>query len=129
MSVSLSEIQDAIDRFDFDTARNLLREALKTPNAQTYYLASQVAIDDEQKIRLLQKSVEADSSFDKAVSALAKIGKSQNRGTTSSKTSLSTSEEISISSHSNVKQYITAKTKNEPQSLFRFPTPGAPTRT
>ena len=135
MSASLSEIQDAIDRFDFDTARNLLREAFKNPTAETYYLASQVALDEEQKVRLLQKSVESDPSFEKAISALAKAGISQNKEIISSKTSLTRSEE-SISSRSSVgkqvnseKQYITAKTKDKPESLFRFPIPEAPTRT
>ena len=70
MSGLNTEIKSAIDSFDMDKARELLRDALKEADAETYYLASKAAIDDEQKQEFLEKAVEADPFHDKARKAL-----------------------------------------------------------
>jgi hypothetical protein len=54
MSSISSQIRDAIDSYDIDGARKLLRDALKDPDAETFYLASLVSLDDEQKRGFLQ---------------------------------------------------------------------------
>lgn len=44
-----AQIKAAIDNFDVQQARDLLRDAFKhEPDAETYYLAAQVAINPEQ---------------------------------------------------------------------------------
>ncbi len=60
MSSLNSQIKEAIDLFDIDSARLLLRDALKEADAETYYLASKVAIDPQQRIEFLQKSTQLD---------------------------------------------------------------------
>jgi hypothetical protein len=66
MSDQLNEIQAAINVFDIEHARELLREALKTPTAETYFLAAQVAINDFQKKQFLEKTLELDPFFEAA---------------------------------------------------------------
>jgi len=68
-----NEIKSAIDSFDVERARILLRDALKEPNAETYYLASLVAINDGQKVEFLKKALQLDSSYTKAGIALDKL--------------------------------------------------------
>ncbi|NDJ51794.1 MAG: hypothetical protein GYB68_01765 [Chloroflexi bacterium] len=59
--MSNEEIRAAIDSFDIDQARVLLRDALKdNPDAETYYLASMVALNDRQKRNFLEKALEMD---------------------------------------------------------------------
>lgn len=64
-------IRDAIDAFDFEQARKLLKEALKEPSAEIYYLASQVALDEVQKNRFLEKSLDLDPFYTPASRDLA----------------------------------------------------------
>lgn len=66
MSQKNAEIKAAIDAFDMDKARELLRDALKEADAETYYLASRAAIDDDQKREFWEKVVEADPFHEKA---------------------------------------------------------------
>lgn len=70
MSHLNDNIKEAIDTFDIDHARQLLREALPDANAETYFLASKVAIDDVQRREFLEKAVELDSFHEKAYNAL-----------------------------------------------------------
>jgi hypothetical protein len=70
MSDLNEEIKAAIDSFDTDKARELLREAIPEANAETYYLASKVALDDEQKQEFLEKALELDAFHEKARKAL-----------------------------------------------------------
>jgi hypothetical protein len=71
MSNLNDEIRAAIDTSDVDRARALLREALNdTPDADTYYLASLVALSDDQKQRFLKKATELDPFHSEAHAAL-----------------------------------------------------------
>jgi hypothetical protein len=71
MSNLNDEIRAAIDTFDVDKARALLREALNNnPDAETYYLASQVAIHEEQKRDFLVKATQLDPFHSEAHAAL-----------------------------------------------------------
>jgi hypothetical protein len=70
MSDTLQEIRDAINNFDVDHARELLRDAMKSPNAETYYLASMVAFDENQKKNFLEKALEIDPFHEEAYRAL-----------------------------------------------------------
>lgn len=54
------QIKEAIDSFDLPRARQLLRDALKEADAETFYLASRAALDDEQKHEFLQKALALD---------------------------------------------------------------------
>lgn len=58
MSQLNEQIRAKIDSFDVDGARQLLRQAVPEANAETYYLASMVAMNDEQKRKFLQKAVQ-----------------------------------------------------------------------
>lgn len=61
MSEITKEIRAAINSFDMEHARELLREALKQhPSADIYYLASLAAINEQQKISFLEKAIELD---------------------------------------------------------------------
>lgn len=64
------KIKEAIDSFDTDKARELLRDAMKEADAETYFLASKVALDDDQKKEFLQKAIELDPFHEKANKAL-----------------------------------------------------------
>ena len=70
MSQKNAEIKVALDAFDVDTARALLRDALREADAETYYLASRAALDDHQKQEFLEKAVDLDPFHDKARAAL-----------------------------------------------------------
>lgn len=70
MSSLNAEIKAAIDAFDLETARALLRDAMQDPDGETYYLASRVALDDEQKENFLEKAVALDPFHEKARQAL-----------------------------------------------------------
>lgn len=55
------EIRAAINMFDMEKARQLLREELqRNPTAETYYLASLAALNEQQRHTFLQKAVELD---------------------------------------------------------------------
>ena len=69
-----AEIRSAIDQFEFEHAQQLLEQALKNPDAETYYLAAHVAIDKEQQVDFLQKALQLDRFHQKAQLAL-KSGK------------------------------------------------------
>lgn len=64
------KIKEAIDSFDTDQARELLRDAIKEADAETYFLASKVALDDDQKQEFLQRAVELDPFHEKAQKAI-----------------------------------------------------------
>lgn len=73
MSTKNPEIQTAIDEMNIARARELLRDALSEANGETYYLAARVAIDDEQRLGFLQKSVELDPFNEKAYKELQNL--------------------------------------------------------
>lgn len=58
----LESIKNAIANGNHEEARTLLRVALKEPTAEIYYLASQVALNDQQRQSFLTKAEEIDSS-------------------------------------------------------------------
>ena len=75
MSESLEEIQRAIDTFDIEKARGLIRDQLQSdPSADLYFLASQVALNDDQKREFLQKALDLDPFHIKADAALKNLG-------------------------------------------------------
>jgi len=80
MSELNAQIRTSIDAFDVDSARNLLRDALKNPNAETYYLAALVAFDETQQLNYLELAVNSDPSFTQASILMAKV---KNKLTTS----------------------------------------------
>lgn len=81
---NIDEVRSAIDNFDFDRARELLRNELASnPNAESYYFASLVALNDEQKINFLTKAVDKDPFHLAATSALAKLQPKANTTTSS----------------------------------------------
>ena len=76
MTNTLDDIRAAIDSFDLDRARQLLREAFQNPDAETYFLASRAAIDDDQRVEFLQKAAELDPFHEKARNGLKKLNTS-----------------------------------------------------
>lgn len=61
MTDKLNEIQTAIDNFQMDEARQLLREELQqNPTAETYFLASQAAKTHGQRVAFLEKTLDLD---------------------------------------------------------------------
>src|SRR5690606_34928746 len=70
MSALNAEIKKALDSFDIDRARELLRQALKEADAKTYFLASRAALDDTQKQEFLTKALELDPFHENARKAL-----------------------------------------------------------
>jgi uncharacterized RDD family membrane protein YckC len=69
-----TEIRRAIAVNNLDRARDLLRQALQNnPNAETYYLASQVALSDEQKREFLRKALELDPFHKEANYAMERL--------------------------------------------------------
>ena len=76
MSDTLDEIRKAIGNFDTERARNLIRDELQSnPSAELYYLASQVALNDDQKQGFLQKALDLDPLHVKADAALKKLNR------------------------------------------------------
>lgn len=68
-----NRIRQAIDSFDIELARVLLREALKNPTAEVYYYAYEVAISDRQRRDFLSKALELDPGYPPAVDAMRKM--------------------------------------------------------
>ena len=74
MTDRLAEIQQAIDSFQMDAARAMLREELaERPGADVYYLASQAAINHGQRVEFLEKTLELDPAHPRAQDELADI--------------------------------------------------------
>ncbi len=78
MSELNTQIKEAIDSFDMSHARELLRDAMKEANAETYYLASLVALDDDQKREFLEKAVALDPFHEKARQSLKQMNSVNN---------------------------------------------------
>ncbi|MCA9983263.1 MAG: hypothetical protein KDE59_03175 [Anaerolineales bacterium] len=70
MTKENNEIRNALNMFDIEQARTLLREALKTPSAETYYLASLAALTDKQRLDFLKKALDLDPFHAEALAAL-----------------------------------------------------------
>ena len=73
MNDHIQQIRDAINAFDVTQARTLLRDALKNPDAEIFYLASMVALNDTQKRDYLQKAVAEDPFHEAAHHELARL--------------------------------------------------------
>jgi len=73
MSSKNAEIKTAIDSFDLSRARDLLREAMPEANAETFYLASRAALDDEQRLEFLERAVALDPFHEAARTALRQM--------------------------------------------------------
>lgn len=74
MTDKLNEIQNAIDNFQMDEARRLLRKELaENPSADGYYLASQAAKTHGQRVQYLEQALELDPFHQAAHDELANI--------------------------------------------------------
>ena len=74
MKGRMAKIQQAVDSFQMDAARALLREELAdSPGADAYYLASQAAINHGQRVEFLEKALEIDPAHPMARDELADI--------------------------------------------------------
>jgi len=70
---TLQEVRQAIDVFDLEKARQLLRDHLKNnPSAEAYYLAALAAVSDVQRHDFLEKAIELDPFHKEAVLELEK---------------------------------------------------------
>lgn len=76
---SIDEIRAAIKRGEAEQARQLLREALKTEQtAELFLLCAQVAVNDLQKKRFIEKALELDPFHADAMSILGQAHVSKN---------------------------------------------------
>lgn len=74
MADRLAQIQDAIDRFQMDRARELIGVELdENPSPDAYFLASQAARNHGQRIEYLQMALQLDPEFQPASDELAGI--------------------------------------------------------
>ncbi len=74
MADRLAAIQQALDRFQRDEARALLKEELKeNPSAAAYLLAAQAALKQGDRLRYLKSALEIDPAYQPALDELAEI--------------------------------------------------------
>lgn len=74
MPERLAEIQQAIDSFQMERARELVSAELdENPGAAVFYLASQAALNHGQRVEYLQKALEYDPEYQPASDELADI--------------------------------------------------------
>lgn len=66
MSHLNAEIRTALAAYDVERARELLRSALPSADAETYYLAAQAALDKSQKIAFLEEALALDPFYPSA---------------------------------------------------------------
>lgn len=98
MSYSISEIQAAIESFDMERARELLREALKqNPSADIYYLAAQAAVNEGQKKVFLEKAVEVDPFHEKAIVEIQQMEKFSTQNSTYKKQQIELPQDTKVS--------------------------------
>ena len=72
MSDRLAKIQEALDQFQRDEARALLKEELKeSPSAEAFYLAAQAALSEGDRVKYLRKALELDPDYQPAAEELA----------------------------------------------------------
>ena len=75
MTDRLAAIQRALDAFQRDEARALLKEELKQhPSAAAYYLAAQAALTEGDRVNYLKKALELEPDYQPA---LAELGEAQ----------------------------------------------------
>ena len=71
MTDRLTEIQQALDQFQRDEARALLKEELKeSPSAAAYFLAAQAARTEGDRVSYLRKALELDPDYQPALAEL-----------------------------------------------------------
>ncbi len=76
MTDRLAEIQQALDRFQRDEARALLKEELKeSPSAEAYFLAAQAARSQGGRVDYLRKALDIDPEYKPAADELAEISR------------------------------------------------------
>ncbi len=121
MSSANYAIKVAIDSLDIETARSMLRDALKDADAETYYLASLVALDNEQKKGFLQKALELDPFHEKAHAALGE-NRNKNSESIQPEKTHSTSNPASVATI-DIDQFITANVggSNETVPMYVIP--------
>ena len=69
-----TKIREALDKSQLAEARSLLQEALKdSPTEETYFQAARAAIDDEQKIKFLEKALELNQFHEEAYIELKRL--------------------------------------------------------
>ena len=74
MSDRITAIQTAIDSFQMDRARELLRDELQeNPSPEVYFLASQAAVNHGQRVKFLEKTLDLDPFHQAAHDELAMI--------------------------------------------------------
>ena len=73
MSNLNTQIKMAIESQEIVRARELLRDALKDADAETYFLASKVSVDEEQREEFLKKAISIDPFHTEARAALRKM--------------------------------------------------------
>jgi uncharacterized RDD family membrane protein YckC len=74
MMERLAAIQQALDRFQRDEARALVKEELKeNPSAAAYYLAAQAARTEGDRVNYLRKALELDTDYQPAADELVAI--------------------------------------------------------
>ena len=70
----LAEIQQALDAFQRDEARALVKQELEeNPSAAAYYLAAQAARKEGDRVRYLRKALELDPDYQPAADELAQL--------------------------------------------------------
>ena len=83
MTERLAEIQRALDSFRMDEARALAQQELEeNPSAAAYYLASQAALTQGERLNYLRQALEIDPDFQPAAIELGlskPVKKSQTR--------------------------------------------------
>lgn len=89
MSTLNHEIRAAIESMYPDRARDLIKDALKDADAETYYLASLVALNEDQKRDFLQKALDLDPFHTQAYKALKELDKSLQKTEVPSQTAVS----------------------------------------
>lgn len=74
MTTIRTQIEELIDQHNLTQARDLLRDELRNnPSAETYYLASQVAVVHAQRRHFLEKAIELDPFHKEAHQALQEL--------------------------------------------------------
>lgn len=59
----IRQIRSAIQASDHEKARMLLKDALKNPTAEIFFLASQAALNDQQRETFLEKALDLDPFY------------------------------------------------------------------
>jgi hypothetical protein len=128
----LSDIRIAIDSFEMERARELLRDALKEPTPETYYLASLASLTKKQRVDFLNRAIELDPFYEEATEALATLNENE---LTTEKTTPNQVESLTKSPPSKIDNknnpaVVTGKISGETKApLYQIPTISGTIRT